>query len=88
MVEMAITVDAGKIFVQTTYNLEGDGPLILNCFEKLEAVSQSIQVRHYPNTKAIIAHLTSGTGQPPHMAQQWLQYGESCVQPGFEYYQS
>ena len=30
MVEMAITVDAGKIFVQTTYNLEGNEPLEQN----------------------------------------------------------
>ena len=87
MVEMATTVDAGNIFVQTTYNLEGDEPLLLDCFEKLEAVSKSIQVKHYPNTKAVIAHLTNGPGQPPHMAQQWLQYAQSCVQPGFEYYQ-
>ena len=87
MLEMAITVDAGKIFVQTTNNLEGNRLLVLDCFEKLEAVSKSIQVKYYPNTKALIACLTSGPGQPPHMAQQWLQYAQSCMQPGFEYYQ-
>ena len=48
MVEMAILIDVGKIFVQTTYNLEGDSPLILDCFEKLEAVSRSIQMKQYP----------------------------------------
>lgn len=42
MVEMAITIYAGKIFVQTTYNYEGDSPLVLDCFEKLEAISQSV----------------------------------------------
>lgn len=83
---MAVTVDAGKIFVQTTYNLEGDGPLVLDCFEKLEAVNRSIQVKHFPNTNAIIALVTKN--KPPHVAQQWQQYAENCVQAGFDYYQN
>ena len=81
LLEMAIT---GKIFVQTTYNLEGDGPLVLECFEKLEAVNRSIQVKHFPNMNAVVARLTNG--KPPHAAQQLQQYAENCVQPGFDYY--
>ena len=86
LVEMAIMVDAGKIFVQTTHNLEGDGTLVLDCFEKLEAVNRSIQVKHFPNTNAIIALVTKS--KPPHVAQQWQQYAQNCVQPGFDYYQN
>ena len=33
--ELAVTVDAGKPFVQATYVLEGDGPLALQCYEVL-----------------------------------------------------
>lgn len=42
LVEMAITVDAGKVFVQMTYDLEDDEPLMLQCYEKLETVTRSI----------------------------------------------
>lgn len=53
MVEMAAVVDAGREF-KTTYNVEGDGPLVL------EAAFASIHVRHYPNTDAVIKRLTAG----------------------------
>ena len=33
-IELAITVDAMKVFVEATYNLEGDGPLIFYCIQK------------------------------------------------------
>ena len=69
---MADTVDAGKVFVQMTYNLERDGPLVLQCYEKLQNDTRSIQVKHYPNTDAVILRLTNG--QPPHTVLQWKQY--------------
>ena len=39
MVELAVTVDAGMPFVQATYNLEGDGPLALTCYETISALN-------------------------------------------------
>ena len=33
--ELPITVYAGLPFVQATYNLEGDGPLVLTCYKEL-----------------------------------------------------
>ena len=38
MVELAITVDAREPFVKATYFLEGDGPLIFSCYEKILAL--------------------------------------------------
>ena len=38
MVELAVTVDAGMPSVQATYNLEGDGPLALTCYETISAL--------------------------------------------------
>ena len=35
MVELAITVDAGESFVKATFYLEGDGPLVFNCYDKI-----------------------------------------------------
>ena len=35
MVELAVTIDAAAPFVKATYNLEGDGPLALTCYEAI-----------------------------------------------------
>ena len=86
MLEIAAVVDAGRQFVQTTYNLEGDGPLVLQCYEQIEVIFQSIQVRHFPNTDAVITQLSSGL--PSHIGPQWRLYAESCVRPGFDYFTS
>ena len=48
-IELAATVDAGLPLVQTTYHLEGDGPLVLTCFEEVDKVFKAIQVAHFPN---------------------------------------
>ena len=85
-VEMAAVVDAGKQFVQATYNLEGNGPLVLYCYEQIEASAHAIQVRHFSNTDAVIRELS--VGQPAHVAPQLKVYAENCVQPGFDYFLS
>jgi len=81
---MAAVVDAGRQYVQTTNNLEGNGPLVLQCYERIETTFHSNQVRYFRNTDALIRQLLSG--QPSHVSQQWRLYAESCVQPGFYYF--
>ena len=51
--ELAATIDVGEHFVKATYFLEGDGPLIFSCYEKVSAVNQACQAPHYPNVHAI-----------------------------------
>ena len=51
--ELAATIDVGKHFVKATYFLEGDGPLVFSCYEKLSAVSQFCQTPCFPNVRAI-----------------------------------
>ena len=83
MIEMAAVVDAGKEFVKATYNLDGDGALVLECYERVQAVFASIHVSHYPNVDAIIQTLT---GLFASDAQQWKLYAQTCVKPGLEYF--
>lgn len=45
--ELAVTVDVGEHFVKATYFLEGDGSLVLSCYEKLKAVAQACQAPHF-----------------------------------------
>ena len=68
MVELAV---AGMLFVKATYNLEGDGPLVL------------AWQAHYPNLNAVANQISSGDAQ---MEQELIQYAKSCVQPGLTYY--
>ena len=41
--ELAATIDVGENFVKATYFLEGDGPLVFACYEKLSAVSLKVR---------------------------------------------
>jgi len=51
--ELAVTIDVGEHFVKATYFLEGYGPLVLACYEKLSAVSQFCQAPHFPNVRTV-----------------------------------
>ena len=41
-IELAATIDADKHFVQATYYLEGDGPLVFTCYERFSALAHAI----------------------------------------------
>ena len=47
--ELAALIDGSSHFVTATYYLEGDGPLIFSCYERLASVSNSVAVDAYPN---------------------------------------
>ena len=80
--ELAATVDYGEPFVKATYNLEGDGPLALTCFEIVDAVSAGIRVGHAPNVEAI-----ARVRGAPLAKQQLVDHAKRCVQPGLDYFQ-
>ena len=84
LIELAVDVDVGEIFVNATYHLEGDGPLALECYEKLIAVRNSIQLRHWPNTTAVAKRIAT----PLHPEQYWISYANNCVQKGFDYFEN
>ena len=50
LIELAVSIDAGEVFVKATYDLEG-GPLVLECYEKIIGFRNLIQVRHWPNSR-------------------------------------
>ena len=81
-VEMAAVVDAGREFVKSTYKLEGDGPLVLDCYECLQTVLASIHVSNFPNVDAIIKTISAD-----HNSQQRLKlHALACVKPGLDYF--
>ena len=59
--ELAISVDVGNVFVKATYNLEGDGPLVLSHMNISLLSSIGTTVQH-PNTVAICYMITDFGG--------------------------
>ena len=82
--ELAAIVDAGVYFVKATYYLEGDGPLIFSCYEKLSAVSQAVAVGHYPITTAVAREIASGDAA---LQNQLVAQAKACIQPGLNFFQ-
>ena len=81
-VELAATIDAGMPFVKATYNLEGDGPLVLNCYETISALNMAARQAYYPNLDVIAAHIPAC----PREESDLLQHANTCIQSGIAYY--
>ena len=83
LIELAENVDVSEVFVKATYELEGDGPLALEYYEKIIRVRNFVQVRHWPNAAAV-AKRTATAMQPE---QYWMNYASNCVQRGFDHFE-
>lgn len=82
-VELAVACDFGERFVKATYELEGDGPLALKCFEVISVLKASIHTDYYPNVQAIVASTVASSSTA---AEQWVLYAKSCVVPCITYF--
>jgi len=83
-VEFAAIVDAGKQFVQATYKLEGDGPLVFQVYEIISALSTSIIMENYPNVQAVVKNISRSTEQQ----LRWRKYARQCIKPALEHLQA
>uniref|UniRef100_A0A1X7T8Q5 HAT C-terminal dimerisation domain-containing protein n=1 Tax=Amphimedon queenslandica TaxID=400682 RepID=A0A1X7T8Q5_AMPQE len=82
-IELAVTVDAGEPFVRATYYLEGDGPLVFSCYEKILELKERIATAYYPNTNVVIRKLAKNDNT---VKKQLEDYSKSCAQPGYAYF--
>lgn len=67
--ELAVTIDVGEHFVKATYLLEGDGPLVVSCYEKLKAIAEACQAPYFPNVRAVVAAIVNE--DPNQRAASW-----------------
>ena len=82
--ELGVMVDVGVHFVNATYYLEGDRPLIFTSFERLSTVLHAVTVGYYPSTLAIATEIANGDAA----LQNWLiTQAKGCVQPGLNFFQ-
>ena len=82
--ELAALVDAGKVFVKATYILGGDGPLVLSCFEILQAVCNACQNVHLPNVHAVAVAIVDT--DPTQNVGALEQEVKRSVQPAIEWF--
>ena len=82
-IELAAVVDWGEVFVKATYNLEGDGPLALTCYETIQEVKSAIQVGNIPNVQAIAKSIISPSSA---VQQQLIAHAKNCVEPALNYF--
>ena len=52
-------VDCGQSFVKATYNLMGDGAVVVNCYKNLDALSKCVHSAHLPNLHAVAQKLAT-----------------------------
>ena len=78
--ELAAIVDWGEHFVKVTYNLEGDGPLVFQCYEMVDPLTTAIRLSHTPNVTAIAQRLAAQVCGVTTQA-----YASNCIKPGLEY---
>lgn len=83
--ELAITIDAMELFVTTTYNMEGDGPLAIHAYEQVKALYNPVSLRHFPNVAAVARQLADGNAAHE---RQLVAYAENCVTEGYNYFRS
>ena len=83
--ELAVTVDCMEPVVKATYNLEGDGYLALEVYERLSALYIAITSKHMPNVKAMAKAEAGGNSS---REQQLLDYAEVCVTPAYDYFKA
>lgn len=83
-IELAAMIDAGRHFVSATYYLEGDGPLVFTCYERLSALSHAIAIDSWANLQAQSRHHANGNIP---LYNQLVRQGKTCIDPGFRFYQ-
>ena len=79
-----LSVDVGKHFVKATYFLEGDGPLLFSCYEKLSAVSQFCQTPCFPNVRAIATAIAEE--DPCQNVTALKRSAKACVEPAITWF--
>ena len=82
--ELAATIDVGEHFVKATQFLEGDGPLVFACYEKLRAVSQFFQAPCFPNVRATATAIAEE--DPGQNATALERSAKACVEPAITWF--
>ena len=82
-IELAVTIDAMEPFVKATYELEGNGPLVLYAYRRLSSLYAHITLAHHPNVLAVAKDLAQGNAA---RETQLINYANTCYPPAYSYF--
>lgn len=82
-VELAVTVDAAKVFVKKTYVLEGDGILSTEAYGHLQEVATAAGDAYYPNVDQVVQQIA---GDNDNRRQELTAHARHAVQPAINYF--
>jgi len=75
----------GILFVQAKYKLKGDGSIVFQCFEIINALSISVVMENYPNVQAVVRSIAKGKTD---LQLKWMKYARLCIKPALDYYKN
>lgn len=81
--QLAVTIDVGKLFVQKTYLLEGDGELVVEAYLHLQELSTACALENYPEAMATAQNIA---GDHPNVVEQLMTTAKQCVRPAIQYF--
>ena len=64
-------VDAGKPFVEATYKLESDGPVVLECYDVINSLSVCAKMEDYRNVHAVVKSISCGRSD---VELKWMKH--------------
>jgi hypothetical protein len=64
--------------------LEGDGPLVFSCYERLSTNARVCQAPHFPNVHAVATSIAEE--DPDENAAELERRAKACVQPAIHWY--
>ena len=82
--QLAVTIDAGRIFVSKTYLLEGDGDIVVDAYGHLQEVATAAADVLYPNAKALAQQLTNSEAE----ATRLFHDAKAFSRPALQYFQA
>ena len=82
-VELAAIADAGKPFVEATYQLESDEPVVLECYDIVSSLSVAVKMENYPNVNAVVKSIANGKND---VHLKWMRHARECIKPAMKYF--
>ena len=82
-IEIAVAVDRLDPSVRASYTLEGDGPLVLHCYDLINMLQCSVVTTHYPSTNAIAESLARSNVDTK---ENMMAYAKECIRPAYDYF--
>lgn len=81
--QLAIVIDVGKLFVTKTYDLEGDGELIVEAYAQVQEIATAAALENFPLTLTAATEFSEGNQAE---VDRLISRAKACVAPAIRYF--